>query len=252
PFTAPNNPLTSTVFNESGVLRASQPDFASPNDTIRVFYNDEHAFTLGVRQVAVKVSGSTTTTNFPLTTMPANPGSAANLSVGSTATTGDFAALDPSGRPMVPALFITDLTIKGANSLAGDWQYGGTPIPPHFISGTWKGTVKTIDRTKNPATVTITPDADPSKNNWVLGPGSDAVPGGLTNEGFGGEIRWNVSDLRVNLTTGIGSTNAADPTLSSGVFKGHTFRLQFMVHGGDQNKTGGDVGQSGSTVTIPQ
>lgn len=49
-----------------------------------------------------------------------------------------------------------------------------------------------------------------------------------------------------------GSTDPADPLLSDLVFKGHTFRMQFMVHDGDQNKTGGDVGQNCTIVSIPQ
>src|SRR5436190_778716 len=84
-------------------------------------------------------SGTTTTTNFAFTPMTANvnPDSKPNPLVGSTDKIGDTAAVDPAGRPMFPALFITDLTIKGPNSLAGDWQYGGTAIPPNFIAGTW-------------------------------------------------------------------------------------------------------------------
>ena len=39
-----------------------------------------------------------------------------------------------------------------------------------------------------------------------------------------------------------------DPSL--GLVAGHTYRLQFMVHDGDQNKTGGDVGEGCTVVTI--
>ena len=51
------------------------------------------------------------------------------------------------------------------------------------------------------------------------------------------EARWNVSDLSCNGVP---------------LQKGHTYRMQFMVHDGDQNKTGGDVGQACATVIIPQ
>ena len=89
-----------------------------------------------------------------------------------------------------------------------------------------------IDQTKNPTTLTITPDIDSAKNNYNLGPGSDTPPGGLVNQGFGAEIVWNIDDL-----------------LASGaILPGHTYRLQFMVHDGDQNKTGGDVGEACTTV----
>ena len=84
----------------------------------------------------------------------------------------------------------------------------------------------TIDYTnaKKGRQVTLTPDPDPAKNNWALGPGSDPPPAGLTNEGWGAEARWNVSDL--------------------GLQSSHTYRLQFMVHDGDQNNSGGDSGES--------
>src|SRR5205823_6583177 len=68
--------------------------------------------------------------------------------------------------------------------------------------------------------ITITPDPDPMKNNWNLGPGSDPVPQGLAGQGFGAEARWTV------------------PLMS-----GHSYRLQAMVHDGDQNKAGGDSGE---------
>src|SRR5581483_5734130 len=47
-------PLTGTVFNEVEVLRAIQPAGAIPMAIVRLFYNDEHALTLGVRNVTVK------------------------------------------------------------------------------------------------------------------------------------------------------------------------------------------------------
>jgi hypothetical protein len=131
---------------------------------------------------------------------------------------------------MFAALFITDLT-SSANPYAGDWQFGGTPIPPTEVYGTWKGFVKTVDNTKATPTVTLTADADPAKNNWSLGPGSDPVPPGLANEGYGAEVRWDVSSL--------------------GLISGHTYRLYFMVHDGDQNKVGGDAGQACAIITAP-
>jgi hypothetical protein len=150
--------------------------------------------------------------------------------VGSQIQDGEQAGTDTSGRPMFPALFITDTTY-GGNPLGGDWQYGGTGIPPHFVSGTWKGAVRIIDQTKNPDTVTVTPDADPPVNNWNLGPGADPVPPGLPNEGYGAEVRWNIADL--------------------GLQPGHSYRLYFMVHDGDQNNTGGDSGQGCAYITMP-
>jgi hypothetical protein len=91
------------------------------------------------------------------------------------------------------------------------------------VYGTWKAAVRTVDKTKTPAVITVTPDVDPTKNNWNLGAG-DPAPAGLTNDGFGAEIVWNTGDL--------------------GLLDGHVYRLQVVVHDGDQNKTGGDTGEA--------
>jgi len=233
------NPLTSVVFNESEVLRKFAPNVAFAGETIKVWYNDEHALTLGVGKVIVKTK-TTTTTTYTVSPLPSNPGSAINPQVGTTLLTGDQAGTDLAGRPMFPALFITDITddpnkcTPPGTAACRDWQWGGTGIPPHAVFGTWKGAVKNVDKTKTPTAITITPDADPAKNNWNLGAGSDTPPGGfasLTNEGYGAEVRWNVNDL--------------------GLLPGHVYRMQFMVHDGDQNKSGGDVGENCLTVSIP-
>jgi len=209
------------------------PDGCTPL-TVQVFYNDEHALTLGIRQIQVKTCLGTDTTNYPVSPM-ASPGptaqSVTNPQVGSQIQDGDQAGTDTSDRPMFPALFITDVTYNPPNPLAGDWQYGGTAYPPHFVSGTWKAAIRIVDKTTNPATITVTPDSDPATNNWNLGPGSDPVPPGLTNQGYGAEIRWNISQL--------------------GLEPGHTYRLYFMEHDGDQNKVGGDSGQGCAYITMP-
>jgi Flp pilus assembly protein TadG len=230
PFSS-GNPRTSVTFNESQVLRAFAPQMAGPHDTVKVWYNDEHALTLGIRQVVVKTKTGTTTTNYPLAPLSSNPGHANDPAVGTTAQSGDFAGTDPNARPMFPALYVTDLT-NDPTSKTGDWQYGGSPVYPSAVFGSWKGAVKTVDRTKATEVDTMTPDADPAKNDWNLGSGADTPPSGLTNEGYGAEIRWDVSDL--------------------GLQVGHAYRLEFMVHDGDQNKTGGDSGESCLTVVVPR
>ncbi len=233
PFNS-RNPRTGIAFNESEVLRAFSPPPGGPavtGQTIKVWYSDEHALTLGVRQINVLVSGNLKQTfNYPVTPLGSNPGSATNPSVGATNLNGDQAGTDPMDRPMFPALFITDIT-NDPTSQAGDWQYGGTPIAPHSVFGTWKAAVKTVDKTKPVWTYTTTPDADPSKNNWNLGPGSDPPPLGLKDEGYGAEVRWEVDKL--------------------GLISGHNYRLQFMVHDGDQNKVGGDTGENCTTIAVP-
>lgn len=229
PF-ASDNPLTSIVFNENEVLRGFTVTVAPDGGAtiparINCFYSDEHALTLGIRQVNVKTIDGITSTTYPVTPLTSNPGSAVNPQVGAPVAEG---GTDLSGRPMFPALFVTDVTDPNANPLAGDWQYGGTAILPSAVYGTWKAAVKTVDKTRVPPIVTVTPDVDPVKNGWNLGPGSDPVPAGLTGQGWGAEIQWDVSKL--------------------GLIPGHTYRFYFMVHDGDQNKTGGDVGHACTTL----
>ncbi|HSY38359.1 MAG TPA: hypothetical protein VLA79_02490 [Polyangia bacterium] len=214
-----SNPLTSTVFNENEVFRAIRPAGAWPNGVVQMFYNDEHAMTLGVREVAVKSSSGTTTTDYPITPLATDPGSSTSPQTGTNMLVGDQSGLDPSLRPMWPSLFISDISVD-PNNRSGDWQQGGAPTAPNAIFGSWKAAVRTVDNTKTPSVVTITPDADPAKNNWMLA-GGDTPPSGLANEGYGAEARWNVQ-----------------------LVAGHSYRLQVLVHDGDQNKGGGDSGEA--------
>jgi hypothetical protein len=214
-----NNPLTNVAFTEAEVLRAIEPAGTWPNGIVRLFYNDEHALTLGVRSVTVKTSSGTTTTDYPVSPMASNPGGVVSPQMGTTELAGDQSGLDASLRPMWPSLFITDVTAD-PTSRAGDWQQGGTPRAPDAIFGSWKAAVRMVNRTVTPATSTITPDADPTKNNWNLGSG-DPAPAGLSNEGFGAEVKWNVP-----------------------LAPGRSYRVQVLVHDGDQNKAGGDSGEA--------
>jgi hypothetical protein len=210
--------LASVVFNEDGVFRAIQPAGGWPNGIVRVFYNDEHALTLGVRSVVVKSASGTTTTDFPVSALTTDPGSVTNPLVGTTMLSGSQSGLDASLRPMWPVLYITDVTAD-PTSRAGDWQQGGRPYTPNAVFGSWKAAVRTVDQTVNPATVTIAPDADPAKNDWNLA-GGDPAPSGLANEGYGAEVRWEVP-----------------------LTPGRSYRIQAIVHDGDQNKVGGDSGE---------
>jgi hypothetical protein len=212
--------LASVVFNESTVLEGVVPSGGAPLATIRVFYNDEHAMTLGVRQVVVRANGGMTMTDFPVSPLPSDPGTVTNPMLGTTMLTGDNSGLDVSLRPMWPALFITDITAN-ASSRVGDWQEGGVPVGPKAVFGSWKAAVRVVDKTVNPPTASITPDPDPMMNNWNLGPGADPVPMGLMDLGFGAEARFEVP-----------------------LQGGHSYRLQVMVHDGDQRKVGGDSGEA--------
>src|SRR5439155_7230912 len=102
-----------------------------------------------------------------------------------------------------------------------DWQHGGTPVAAIAdLFGSWS----TATFLGSPPTYVDT--YPPTTNNWVLGPGSDSPApgfGALGNEGYGSEVRWNAKDL--------------------GLSPGTTYRFQILTHDGDQNKTGGDVGE---------
>ena len=231
-----NLPRSAQEFSESDVLIAFDPGpsiCGKAPEYIKVWYSDEHALTLGVRQVIVKSAAGTTTTNYAITPSPASPTCVNNPLVGTTASSGDESGNDVAvdgGRPLWPAVFITDLTVNGASSRKGDWQQGGTGTAPSRVCGTWKAAVRTVDKTRSPEVVTVTPDADPAKNDWNLG-GGDTPPTMPKSEGYTAEVEWKLSDLNL--------------------IPGHSYRLQFMVHDGDQNKTGGDVGDTCTTLVIP-
>ena len=211
--------LTSVVFNESEVLRAIRPSIDAAGGIVTLLYGDEHAMTLGVRQVVVKTAAGATSTDYPVSPLAASPSSVLNPQTGTNALTGDNNGLDPSLRPLWPVLYVTDVT-KDPSSRAGDWQMGGRPINPGAVYGTWKSAVRTVDKTTSPATVSVTPDADPAKNDWNFGI-NDPVPSGLKDEGWSSEVKWGVTFQ-----------------------PGHSYRLQVIVHDGDQNKSGGDCGEA--------
>lgn len=239
PYVDINYPRTSVTFNESEILRAIEPGAnavcgVTPT-AIKVWYNDEHPIVLGVRQVIVKTKSGTTTTNYPVSAYSGIASSVTNPAIGAVGdNTSDFSGNDVAaagGRPLRPVLYISDIT-SDPNNRAGDWQHNGTAYNPDRISGSWKSAVRVVDKTRTPAVVTITPDADPAiRNNWNTGVGGDIVPSGLVNEGYGAEVVWNISSL--------------------GLTPGHTYRVQVIVHDGDQNKIGGDAGQACTTIYIP-
>ena len=89
----------------------------------------------------------------------------------------------------------------------------------------------------SPAAVSVVADADPLKNNWNLGFGETAPPG-LVNEGYGAEIRWNLNELIDNNGQKL-QTNKR-------------YRLQVIIHDGDQNKVGGDIGEGCAIATFDE
>src|ERR1043165_9151556 len=90
----PNNnnlPMSAVIFNESEVLRKISPDSTtcSNDGFIRVWYNDEHALTFGVRSVSLKTISGTTTTSYPVSVYTGVPGCITNPLVGATDPLGD-------------------------------------------------------------------------------------------------------------------------------------------------------------------
>jgi len=165
---------------------------------VQLFYNDEHALTLGCHTATNPVS--------PLTTDP----EALNYPQ-----TGDPACVDSVGRALRPVLYVTDISAD-PSCTAGDQQSGGPAYDPIAVFGAWKGATEAAD-------LSGTPDADPAKNTWDLTSSADPVPASATaacNEGYGSELRYEV-----------------------GLISGHSYRLQVIVHDGDQNK-GGDSGEA--------
>jgi len=212
PF-ASANALTGILFNESSVLAAIVPSGGYPFASVQLFYNDEHAMTLGVHEADILG----VTTSFPVSALTKSPDNVSAPATGTNLITGQLAGVDPVGRPMWPALFITDITTD-QKAVAGDWQWGGAPVNPTYIAGTWKGAVRTV----NAMGASITPDVDPARNNQNYGNGHMPPAGALTKaEAYGTEVRW---DIRLEA--------------------GHNYRFQVMVHDGDQNKIGGDAGEA--------
>jgi hypothetical protein len=210
---ASSNALTDILFNESPVLAAIVPSGGYPFASIQLFYNDEHAMTLGVHQTVINGAS----TDFPLSPLTKSPDIVDMPQTGTNLIIGQQAGVDPVGRPMWPALFITDIT-NDTNDVSGDWQWGGAPVNPSYVAGTWKGAVRTV----NAMGASITPDMDPMSNKQNYGNGHVAPAGTLTKaESYGTEVRW---DLRLQA--------------------GHNYRFQVMVHDGDQNKIGGDAGEA--------
>ncbi|MHB8573001.1 MAG: hypothetical protein ACYDAY_08610 [Candidatus Dormibacteria bacterium] len=200
-------------FNESTLLRDAELVGSGSNLAIAVFASDEASILLGMAG-----SGGAPTLFTPASaTAPYNHANNPSL--------GDLAATDSSGRPLYPVLYLTDTTLF-PGSHAGDWQSGGAPTTAvSAIFGTWTtaAIVNGHYRAVRPRT----------QNHMDLGPGAD-TPSQMTANGdmqYGTEVRWSLSSL--------------------GLVAGHTYRIQTILHDGDQNKSGGDAGEACVALTIP-
>jgi hypothetical protein len=241
-----SSPRAPSIFNENSIMYS----YAIVNNWLQYFYSDEHALSLGVSQVLFP---NGTTVSFPIAPSPTSPTciSGSSLQLGSTIVDGSqLSGIDTNGpankcqlstfytcgRPIFPSLFITDITTDNKSRI-GDWQQGGQPYTPHKICGTWKSAIKKFNAD---GTFGITVAGDPTSNQlgnggaWNLGLNSDPLPVGFiapggAPEGYGAEAAWNLDLLNLS------------PSKS--------YRFQFMVHDGDQNKAGGDVGQACISAT---
>ncbi len=137
---------------------------------IQVFYNDEHALTLGCATPSDPVS--------PLTMSP---------DAVSYPETGDPACVDTVGRPLRPVVFITDISVN-PSCTAGDMQEGGPGYDPVAVFGTWKSA------TEGAGNVGTPDSADPTANHWDLTSSADPVTttAMACGEKYGTELRFEV------------------------------------------------------------
>lgn len=134
---------------------------------VQVFYNDEHALTLGCA-----------TPGFPVSPLSMSPDAVYYPE------TGDPACIDEVDRALRPVVFITDISVD-PGCTSGDMQEGGTGYDPVAIFGTWKSATMGAGNVG-------TPDADPAANNWDLTSSADPVPENTCGEKFGTELRFEV------------------------------------------------------------
>jgi len=227
------------IFNENECLY----NFAISGSFLQMFYTDEHALSLGISEV---VFPNGTTQKFEVEPFDFNndsPRCVLNPKIGNL----DFKSSSPlsnvdvnkcagdvdCGRPLPPMLYITDITVN-TDQTHDDWQFHGKEYPPYKLCGSWKSVRKTINAD---GTFTVDPEfakpIDPVVKNinsgvWNLGAGSDPAPksgyNGAAPQAYGAEIVWDIDLL--------------------GLDASHTYKFQFLVHDGDQNKGGGDVGEA--------
>jgi hypothetical protein len=117
---------------------------------------------------------------------------------------------------MRPVLYITDITAD-PSCTAGDQQHGGTAYYPIAIFGSWKTASEN-------GTIGQPTGGDPASNGWNLGAGADPVP------------------ASVMAACGGGGGYGAEIQFAAGLIPGHSYRLQTILHDGDQTR-GADSGE---------
>jgi hypothetical protein len=137
---------------------------------VQVFYNDEHALTLGCA-----------TSSFPVSPLSTDPDAVHYPQ------TGDPACVDTVSRPLRPVVFITDISVDPTCN-AGDLQQGGPAYDPVAIYGSWKSATEGSNNVGTPAM------ADPTANNWNLTSSADPLPSAAStcNQMYGAELQFEV------------------------------------------------------------
>ena len=204
----------SSSFNESSIFcgMTAVGGGAKPA-VVSVYYSDEHALPLGCA-----------TSAFPVSPLSTNPDAV------SYPQTGDPACVDSFMRPLRPVLYVTDITAD-PTCTSGDEQKGGHPYDPVAVFGTWKSATEGANNQGTPN------QADPMGNGWNLTSSADAVPASIMScnqggGGFGGGGRGG----------GGGQGFGAELRFEVGLVSGHSYRLQTIIHDGDQTR-GGDSGE---------
>ena len=253
PYDLPND--------ENDILVAyspAPPSVAGPGSRLILWYRDEHAMALGVSRVEVP-DPITPRMTFPIVPYPGGLFGTIDSAIGTPMLIGApyhftnssnvrdsrFDSVDIGGRPIFPAIFITDITTD-PNNKSGDWENGGNPIPPHSVYGQWKVLFKKVasdgsygydqDDTLSSGAGDPPGNYDKNTNTAQLGPGSDPIPG-ITVQGHGdhlGEAAWEVDRL----------------VAESHMLPNHTYRVQFIAHDGDQSQNGGDTAEACGTVRL--
>jgi hypothetical protein len=239
-------PRDQQKFNEIGIAEGfSVTSGGTPSQplTVNIFYSDEHALTLGQGSPPATTQWTATYSKPSSTVKQIDDAGTNPAGLGTdpqpdpaTVATGNPAAIDPGGRPVYPALFITDLTVNGATSRAGDWQADATDTAnsraqsPNYVGGTWKPA-----GAANP----LGSDGKVATNGVNLGPHSEAFVRNISSaqgiEAYGAEIRWDVKNL---------NDSNGDPLRA-----GHTYRVQMIIHDGDHVA---DTGEACVNFTVPK
>jgi hypothetical protein len=222
-------PRRAITFSESSVLIGFRPSGGGgsldASSTIQAFYSDEHALTLGTG--AVSASPSTPGCNTSPSEGTTCPSSCVPVANCTSSKTPAAPGCDPCCRPVGPSIYVTDITGDFSDT-SGDWQCGTvppTPIPLTEVCGQWKAANGSDPTAKN-----VCP-AVGSTGAGLLDP-RPPLASSKVETNFCAEAIWN-------------------PSLLPGVFQpGHAYRVQFMVHDGDQNNGGGDTGQACVNVDL--